>query len=442
MIMANPFLPEWEYIPDGEPRVFGNRVYIYGSHDLAGSDKFCDYKLKVWSAVVNDLNHWTCHGDSFHTRMDRDHESDTSWTDRELYAPDVVEKNGMYYLYAYIVGSRGCVAISDRPEGPFKLISPYSVAEDAEQVLSDGQLVDPGVLVDDNGRVYIYCGYLSSYMAEINADNMVEIIPGSYQADIIPVDKPFSFFEACSPRKVGDTYYLIYSPQIGSRLDYATSKSPIGPFQYRGTIIDNAIDYPGGNNHGSICQINGQWYIFYHRMTNNTVMSRRACVERIEILPDGSIPEVEMTSLGFEKSLSPYRFTPADLACVLNGGCYITERNVLERAVVQITSGCVVGYKVFDFGEDHSSKTMEFSAKVRGCCNKGKLKILIDDYRSGEEIGACDIGPDNGIVSTAVTCVTGKYSVFFVFDDEYEGYFGQFFKNRPICELEGFAFHK
>jgi len=61
--MANPYLPLWEYIPDGEPRVFGNRVYIYGSHDSACSDKFCDYKLKVWSAPVDNLNHWVCHGD-------------------------------------------------------------------------------------------------------------------------------------------------------------------------------------------------------------------------------------------------------------------------------------------------------------------------------------------------------------------------------------------
>ncbi|WP_373231231.1 family 43 glycosylhydrolase [Cohnella sp.] len=335
--MPNPYLPNWEYIPDGEPRVFGNRVYVYGSHDLAGSDRFCDYKLMVWSAEVHDLNNWTCHGDSFHTRIDRDHESDATWSDRELYAPDVVEKDGKYYLYAYIVGSKGCVAVSDKPEGPFKLVSPYSVSENSEQILKDGLFVDPGVLVDDDGRVYIYCGYLSSYMAEINAEKMFEILQDTYKADIIPVDEPFAFFEACSPRKVGDTYYLIYSPKIGSRLDYATSISPTGPFQYRGTIIDNGVDYPGGNNHGSICQINGQWYIFYHRMTNNTVMSRRGCVERIEILPDGSIPVVEMTSLGFEKSLSPYRLTSADIACVFKGGCYITERNVLERAVVNIT---------------------------------------------------------------------------------------------------------
>ncbi|MEF2965746.1 family 43 glycosylhydrolase [Paenibacillus sp. M1] len=440
--MANPYLPNWEYIPDGEPRVFGDRVYIYGSHDLAGSDRFCDYKLKVWSADIHRLDDWKCHGDAFHTRMDRDHESDTAWSDRELYAPDVVEKEGKYYLYAYIVGSKGCVAVSDRPEGPFELVSRYQVQDHEDPILADGQFVDPGVLVDDDGRVYIYCGYLGSYMAEINAANMYEILPGTFKKDILPTDEPFAFFEACSPRKVGDTYYLIYSPKIGSRLDYATSHSPTGPFEYRGTIIDNGLDYPGGNNHGSICEIDGQWYIFYHRMTNNTVMSRRGCVERIEILPDGSIPQVEMTSLGFEVSLSPYRPTPADAACMLKGGCFITERNVLDRAVVNIMNGSIIGYKYFDFGKDFSSSTMEFTAKIRGCGNKGTMRILIDDDAAGEEIGRCEIGADDGTVNTVVKCVTGVHTVYLVFEDGYSGYFGEFFKGRPICELESFVFHK
>ena len=79
--MPNPYLPAWEYIPDGEPRVFGDRVYVYGSHDEAGSDHFCDYVLKCWSAPLNNLNDWTCHGDIFHTKADKDHPSDTDWTD-------------------------------------------------------------------------------------------------------------------------------------------------------------------------------------------------------------------------------------------------------------------------------------------------------------------------------------------------------------------------
>ncbi len=104
-------------------------------------------KLKVWSASVDDLNNWVCHGDIFHTRPDTDHESDTDWTDSDLYAPDVVEKDGKYYLYAYIMNAKGCVAVSDRPEGPFKPISTWQHTI-PEEVCCNGWFIDPGVLVE------------------------------------------------------------------------------------------------------------------------------------------------------------------------------------------------------------------------------------------------------------------------------------------------------
>ena len=442
--MPNPYLPSWEYIPDGEPRVFGDRVYIYGSHDKVNSDHFCDYKLKVWSASVDNLKDWTCHGHCFHSRDDRDHTSDVDWTDHLLYAPDVVEKDGKYYLYAYLVGAKGCVAVSDRPEGPFSLLSTYKF-EDGES--SDGnEFVDPGTLVDDDGRVYTYCGFLGSYMAEMNPDNMYEVISGSYKEGIIPKEAPYDFFEACSPRKVGDTYYLIYSPtpQECSRLVYATSKSPRGPFEYGGIIVDNGVDYPGGNDHGSICLIKDQWYIFYHRMTNNSIMSRRACVEKIEILEDGSIPQVAMTSLGFEESLNPYEPTPGEFACHLSGGCFITERNLFERPVTFITHGSTMGYRTFDFGEDYASKTMKFAVKVRGLGAKSKIRILMDHPSSGIEIGTCEIGRGDGIYEGIVKQVTGRHDVYLVVEHSYESmdFAMPGFEVRHLFELETFVFLK
>lgn len=442
--MANPYLPNWEYIPDGEPRVFGSRIYIYGSHDHPASDTFCDFKLKVWSAPIEDPGNWTCHGDAFHTRPDRDHSSDTPWTQNELYAPDVVEKDGKYYLYAYIQNAKGCVAVSEYPEGPFELLSPYSYTM-PESVCVDGQFIDPGVLVDDDGRVYIYCGFQRSFMAEINPDNMYEIIPGSHIEDILPTapqEEPHGFFEACSPRKIGSTYYLIYSPNNGGRLAYATSDKPTGPFTYRGYMIENGIDYPGGNNHGSICEINGQWYLFYHRTTNGTTMSRRGCVEKIERLPDGSIPLVEMTSLGFEDALNPYEIQPAEIACVLKGGCIITEQNLFSRIITNITNDCIIGYKYFDFGNDYSSKTMLFQAEVigRGC--HSNIHIMIDEPCQSNEIGICPVGTDSGIISAAVQNVTGKHAVFFVIQENVSGYFVDMFKNRHLFDLKQFVFIK
>lgn len=450
--MSNPYLPKWEYIPDGEPRVFGDRVYVYGSHDKAGSDSFCDFVLKCWSAPVSDLENWVCHGDIFHTRSDRDHTSDISWggDNTQLFAPDVVQgKDGRYYLFAYIVNARGCVAVSDRPEGPFKLVSQYKYTI-PEEVCCNGWFIDPGVFVDDDGRTYIYCGFERSFMAEVNSDNMYEIIDGSLIEHIIPCEpreeggftqKESLFYEAASMRKVNGVYYLIYSPKVGSRLAYATSDKPTGPFTYRGYIIDNGVDYPGGNDHGSIACINGQWYIFYHRMTNGTIMSRRACAERINILPDGTILPVEMTSLGFAESLDPYRITEADIACVLKGGAFITEKNVFERVITNITDGCVMGYKYFDFGEDFSSSTMEFAANINGCGCDSILHILIDG-ENGTEIGSCRIGRDGGMISTAVKNVTGRHSVFFKVTTEYSGWTAEFFKGRQLFELKSFVFMK
>ena len=110
---ANPFLPGWEYIPDGEPRVFGDRVYLYGSHDRAGSKEFCDTILRVWSAPLADLNTWTDHGIIFSTRTVDGHADDVGWSDNNLYAPDVIKKDGRYYLFAQIVGAPCAVAVSD-----------------------------------------------------------------------------------------------------------------------------------------------------------------------------------------------------------------------------------------------------------------------------------------------------------------------------------------
>ena len=436
--MANPYLPNWEYIPDGEPRVFGDRIYVYGSHDRKDSIDFCDYKLKVWSAPVSDPTKWVCHGDIFRSRDGHDSPSDVDWTDELLFAPDVVERGGKYYLYAYIVNAKGCVAVADRPEGPFRLLSRYEY--DIPNHYDNGTFIDPGVLVDDDGRVYIYCGYQGSYMCELK-DNMYEAVPGSYKLDIIPTAEPHRFFEACSPRKINGTYYLIYSPQRGSCLDYATSDSPTGPFTYRGTIIDNGIDFPGGNDHGSVCCINGQWYIFYHRMTNGTIMSRRGCVERIEILPDGTIPQVEMTSLGFEESLNPYDFTQADTACVLKGGCYITETSVFERPIVNVTDGCVMRWKYFDFGEDFASKTMQIRLKLRGTGSRGRVHVRLDS-EDGEELGTVDFAEDSGTAGARIKAATGRHAVFLVAESGYEGWFAGEMKGRQLFMLDGFVIMK
>ena len=177
-------------------------------------------------------------------------------------------------------------------------------------------------------------------------------------------------------------------------------------------------------------------------MTKNTIRSRRACLERITILEDGTIPDVEMTSLGFDDSLSPYEITKAESACVLIGECYINERKIFTRPIVNITTGCIIGYKYFDFGDDYSSKTMDFYMKLRGRGAKGTIRILLDDYTDGKEIGTITFGEDDGNYTTIAQAVTGRHAVYFIVEDTYGGYFTDYFKGRELCEIEEFVFCK
>jgi hypothetical protein len=436
---ANPFLPSYEYIPDGEPRVFGDRLYLYGSHDRAGSERFCDHILKVWSAPLNDLNSWTDHGIMLSTRDVDGHKKDYTWSDYEFYAPDLVEVNGKYYYFVQVVGASCAVAVGDTPAGPFKIISTIKAPAGAPADFGGwSQYFDPGVLVDDDGKVYIYWGGGSSHMAQLDPKTMIDILPDSYRANIIPREAPFNFQEGSSPRKINGIYYMVYAR--GEDLAYATSKSPTGPFAYRGVIVSQKVDANSGNIHGGLAKLNGQWHIFYHRMTNKSVFSRRACVERVTIAADGSIKQVEQTSLGFEKSLNPYKTTPADIACVFRGGSYVTELDKRTHPVMENKNDCVVGYKYFDFGNAilPGQKTI-FTIQLRDAETSGKIEVWLGDPKGdGEKLGTVSIDKQEACkgawreITIPVRNINGRHAVFFKFAG------GE--PNKVIADIRSFAF--
>ena len=171
-------------------------------------------------------------------------------------------------------------------------------------------------------------------------------------------------------------------------------------------------------------------------------VSQYSVVEKIEILPDGTIPQVEMTSLGFEDSLNPYKVIPAEIACVLKGGCYIIEKDTFTRPISNIHSGAIIGYKYFDFGDDYSDGKMEFCAMVSGAGCKARLHILLDDYNDGKEIGCCMIDMHDGEYKVKCENVTGRHAVYFKIEHDYEGWFKGSFENRNLFDLVAFAFKK
>lgn len=338
----NPYLPSWEYIPDGEPYVFGDRVYIYGSHDFFNGYVFCMGDYVCWSAPIDDLGNWRYEGVIYPRNEDPLNKEGKMC----LYAPDVtVGPDGRYYLY-YVLDkvSLVSVAVCDEPAGRYEFYG-YVHYQDGTRLgerEGDQPQFDPGVLTEGE-TTYLYTGFCGrgdksrkgAMVAVLDADMLTIkeeptlVVPGCEYSQGSGFEG-HEYFEAASIRKIEDTYYFIYSSIVMHELCYATSKSPVSGFEYQGVIVSNCdmhIDsykpamQPmayGANNHGSIVQIGDEWYIFYHRHTNGTWYSRQGCAERIQVQADGSIKQVEMTSCGLNGApLIGKGEYPAYIACNL-----------------------------------------------------------------------------------------------------------------------------
>ncbi len=464
---ANPYMPLWEHVPDGEPRVFEHngekRVYVYGSHDIERRE-YCGRNYVVWSAPVTNLTDWTCHGVSYETHYDS-----------ILFAPDVVKKGDTYFLYAAEkYGSLIVVATSKTPWGPF------------ENPVETKLGFDPGILVDDDGRVYAYWGGCAApcYIAELEED-MATIKEGSLVSNPLghstcpwnPVDDGHislidGFFEASSPRKVLGKYVYIFSrryekpvPELGvyepnnGFLSYRFSNSPFGPFTGGGDISFNGgeilrdsegagtMTYQWGNNHGSIAEINGKWYVFYHRQTGINEYSRQAMLEPIDVAigKDGALyigeirylngepvssRPVEMTSQGAHiNGLDAAQWISAGYACHIHGSrlrAYVEpryeQREDISTPVVGITSGTTVGFRYLQFG-GNSPKTVTV---VMNRCQPLKILVRLDSYR-GRILASLDFSAAESEKTAPLKAgVIGRHAVYFEFLSEADGEIASF----------------
>lgn len=161
-----------------------------------------------------------------------------------------------------------------------------------------------------------------------------------------------------------------------------------------------------------------------------------------EYIPDGTIHEVEITFLGFEDALDPYNITNADTACVLKNGCIITEFDKFTRIITNITSGCVICWKYYDFGQDFTDGGMELELKVipRGC--HGKIHVIIDNYTDGEEICTIWFDRSSNVLHEITKTVTGRHAIFFAVEDGYMGWSKESFNCRQLFDLIAFVFLK
>ena len=531
----NPYLPLWEHLPDGEPRVFEDpdnpgkyRAYIIGSHDLTYT-AYCGNDIRMWSAPVEDLSQWRDEGPIF------SHYVNGKWD--TMYAPDLVEVKDRetgkktYWLYPHSRGWRrvAMVCKGDRPDGPF---TPVNLTDDGTQCV-EGSLIDfdPSVFIENitnkkdpdynkGYRAYVFYGFRHSTAYELDQDNMYAVRPGTKIHDyFIPASErygeirdpqgteypalykgqnpgDFNFFEASSIRQVGNKYVMVFSgysgPDYGlgstnSALRYAFGDSPLGPWRSGGVLVDSRGVVPnedgshltttnfGHNTHGSIQEINGQWYVFYHRPPRCFGNARQAMVAPIKIewdkkkVADGGKVRItaydpfvkgnewtasasdgtcytgaEVTSEGFQIfGLPPYQYYSAGIACYVNGNNWMQDNfdnwnNSMDLA--GITNRGVVGFKYFGFGglaqdtkgvkafegTKQGDKTMLNVNLTPGGNGAFKIHVMLDgpyanSTWNGKEIAVIDV-PEGAkrnattysVAVPAVEGLTGKHAIYLV----------------------------
>jgi arabinoxylan arabinofuranohydrolase len=387
----NPIVPAGLYIADPSAHVWADgKMYVYGSRDES-PNYYCSWDHYVLSSP--DLIHWEITKNAFASKGINDQ---VPYSDEKLYAPDCNYKDGTWYLYYCLASSKNTegVATSKSPLGPFtngKVIDTKGINE-----------IDPCVFIDDDGQGYYIWGQFTAKMAKLKP-NMTEIDLNTVK-DSVVTEREHFFHEGGYMVKRNGIYYFIYAHMGRANrptcIGYSTSKSPMGPFKYGGVIVDNDHCDPAvWNNHGSVVEMNHQWYVFYHRATHGCVTMRKACIEPISFNEDGSIPEVEMTTQGAGKPLNALSRIEAERACLLFGNVRVMDFEKDKEDLEGIRNDDKAAYKYIDFGNGVNRFTVQAAPGARG----GKIDLLIDQPW-GRSIGSVEIpGTNDGKKRTQVT---------------------------------------
>lgn len=420
----NPYLPANEYVPDGEPHVFGDRLYVFGSHDRFNGNGFCLEDYVAYSADINNLADWRYEGVIFRRNQTPPYFSSNS----SLWAPDVAQgPDGRYYLYYFLGRSprpdnRIHVAVAHSPAGPYRYYGSVRYSNGTSVGEEKGALksFDPAVLSDENG-VFLYSGFspvidnpfiqhgrhaspdgpmcyrLAPDMLTVLSGPVFIGVPGRVKGKATEFEG-HEFFEASSIRRFLGRYYFIYSSFLGHELCYAISDAPDHGFHYGGTLISiGDVGFNGrqtkkannytGNTHGSVVLVKDHYYVFYHRQTNLKQFSRQACAEELTITPDGHFHQAETTSCGLNGGplVGQGRY-PARIACNLSSRRgtkfygiaqlrllnrphpYFTEAASLQEGIssqyiANLRDGAWCGFKYFSF---HGLRSIAVLVRGRG----------------------------------------------------------------------------
>jgi len=258
------------------PRVFGGKLFVYPSHDAVGATNWT--RMTDWHVFsTDDMKRWTNHGVIFSLK-------DIAWAKMEAWAADCIGRNGKFYFY-FTAGGQIGVAVSDSPTGPFNDALGEPLVKSKESGIR--YMIDPCVFIDDDGQAYLYVGGGRQLgVVKLKADMITRAGP----VQILELPK---FYEGVWIHKRKGIYYASYPTRPPGHqanvMVYSMAKSPLGPWEYQGEILDNH----SGNIHGSITEFKGRWHLFYH-VAGASTWERRVCVEPLFYNEDGSIKPMKM----------------------------------------------------------------------------------------------------------------------------------------------------
>jgi beta-xylosidase len=287
---GNPIITD-KYTADPSALVYNNTVYLFTGHDVAPDNKEF-YEMHDWLCYSStDMLHWTEQSIPLHVK-------DFAWAKDDAWASQVIERNGKFYWYAAvehatIPGKAIGVAVSDKPEGPYKdALGKALVTNDMTKATSIAwDDIDPTIIID-NGQAYLIWGNTKCYYAKLK-ENMTEL-----DGDIHTIDLP-NYTEAPWIHKHGDWYYLSYASGFPEKTCYAMSKSVTGPWQYKGIL--NEVAGNSNTNHQAIISFKGKDYFIYHNgsvQPHGGSFRRSVCVDRLYYNHDGTIKRIIMTTEG------------------------------------------------------------------------------------------------------------------------------------------------
>jgi hypothetical protein len=347
----NPLIRD-QYSADPSARVFGDRVYVYPSHDILATEGrgrlgwFCMEDYHVFSSA--NLTDWTDHGMIVH-------QNKVPWVKPDSYsmwAPDCVYRNGKYYFYfpttpkdtSYARGFTVGVAIADKPDGPF-------VPQPAPILNVRG--IDPNVFIDKDGQAYLYWSQGNIYGAKLK-ENMTALASDPVVLGELPnkglKEGPYLF-------ERNGTYYLTY-PHVENkieRLEYAIGNNPLGPFKITGVIMDES---PTGcwTNHHSIIQFKDQWYLFYHHNDYSPAFDKARSIRADSLFfnADGAIRKVIPTYRGIGSTNANAKIQIDRYSRISDKGASIAFLDTANKfqgwKTVLEAAGAWVQYNSVDFG--------------------------------------------------------------------------------------------